>query len=555
MNGPNDAERSLEDLKAHEEEELAQILSSKYGIGYVDLTRISINTDALRIIPEARAREAECVAYDVVGKRVSLAVRSPQQNKLPDVLADLEKNNFEVKEFMTSRASLEHAWERYKDLSYAVESREGIFDISSVELEKTMHSFKKITDVVQALNGVQELKKAYRISRILEVVLGGALAVGASDVHVEPEEESVRLRYRIDGVLSDVARFDTETYGLLLSRLKLLSALKLNVHDRAQDGRFSIMVAGSEMEVRTSVIPEAYGETVVMRLLDPKSIGTSLEDLGMEDDLRKIVEKEITKANGMLLTTGPTGSGKTTALYAAMKKMYSPGMKIITIEDPIEYHLPGIVQTQVGKEYTFIGGLRAALRQDPDVLMIGEIRDAEVARTAIDAALTGHFVFSTLHTNTAAGAFPRLADLGINLKVVGSAMTVVLAQRLVRKLCTVCRKEVPLAGEVKERIEKALARVKKVRPAAIPPTDHIYNPFGCEACNGTGFKGRIGIFEGIEIDQEIERLVRDNPSERDIQEIQKKRPLLLIGEDGLIKVLAGITSLDEVARVVNIEGN
>ena len=549
----DDTDKNVADLQAHEEEELAQILSAKYGIGYIDLTRLSINTDALRLVPEATARAAECAAYDMVRNKIYLAVRSPQHEGVAAVVEALTAQHFEVTMFMTSQASLNRAYDRYKDLSYAVESRGGIFDISSTELEKTMHEFKKVTDVVQALNAVQELKKAYRISRILEVVLGGALAMDASDVHIEPEQDSVRLRYRIDGVLSDVARFDHETYGLLLSRLKLLSGLKLNVRDRAQDGRFSIVVTGNEMEVRASVIPEAYGETVVMRLLDPKSVGTDLNNLGMEDDLRVIVEKEITKANGMLLTTGPTGSGKTTALYAALKRMYTPGMKIITIEDPIEYHLGGIVQTQVTPEYTFIGGLRSALRQDPDVIMVGEIRDAEVARTAIDAALTGHFVFSTLHTNTAAGAFPRLADLGIDLKVVGSAMTVVLAQRLVRKLCEHCKKETKLEGELKERIDKSLARVKALKPKAIPAVDHVYVALGCEACNWTGYKGRVGIFEGIQVDKEIDVLVRDNPSERDIQDVQKKRPLLLIYEDGLIKVLNGITSMDELERVVNVE--
>jgi type II secretory ATPase GspE/PulE/Tfp pilus assembly ATPase PilB-like protein len=549
----DDAERSLEDLKAHEEEDLAQILSGKYGIGYIDLTTISINSDALRLIPEALSRDAECAAFDVVGNKLSLAVRSPQQDKLPAVLTELEKNNFEVTEFMASRASLARAWERYKDLSFATESKEGVFDISSTELTKTMEGLKKIPDVVAAIAEVAGLKKAYRISKILEVVLGGALAVNASDIHVEPEEGSVRLRYRLDGVLNDVTRFDEETYHLLLSRIKLLSGLKLNLHDRAQDGRFSINLNATEMEVRTSVIPEAYGESIVMRLLDPSSIGTPLEDLGMEPDLQRIVEAEIRKPNGMLLTTGPTGSGKTTALYACIKKVHSEGVKIITIEDPVEYHLPGIVQTQVGKEYTFIGGLRSALRQDPDVIMIGEIRDPEVARTAIDAALTGHFVFSTLHTNDAAGAFPRLADFGIDLKVVGSAMTVVLAQRLIRKLCTVCRKELPYEGPLKERIEKGLERVRKINPSAIPAEPHIYQSIGCEACNATGFKGRIGIFEGIHIDQEIDRLVRDNPSARDIQAVQKKRPILMIAEDGLVKVLKGITSVEELERVVMIE--
>lgn len=553
MNDATDrTNQKIEELRAREEEQLAQTLSGKYGVQYIDLTRVTINTDALRLVVQEKAREAECAAFDVVGKKLSLAVRSPNHPRLPAVLEDLERNNFVVTLFMVSRASLERAWERYADLSFAIESKEGVFDISSEELAKTMAGFKTSADVVGAIDDVQEMKKAYRISRILEVVLGGALAIGASDIHVEPEEEGVRMRYRLDGVLNDMTRFDAETYRLLLSRIKLLSGLKLNIHDRAQDGRFSIELKASEIEIRTSIIPGAYGESIVMRVLNPEAIAVSFEDLGMEPSLRDVVLAEITKPNGMLLNTGPTGSGKTTTLYACLKKIHSSDVKIITIEDPIEYHLQGIVQTQVDKEYTFIGGLRSALRQDPDVIMIGEIRDADVARTAIDSALTGHFVFSTLHTNTAAGAFPRLADFGIDLKVAGSAISVVLAQRLVRKLCPSCKKEVPLEGDKKKQIDAVLQKINN--KSAVPQnTTVVYEPVGCIECNNTGFKGRIGIFEGIVVDHEIDQFVRANPSERDIQEIQKKRDLLTMPEDGVVKILNGITSFDELTRVVPLE--
>lgn len=548
----SDAERSIQELRAREEEELASILSQKYGVQYIDLTRVSIDTDALRLIPEKEAREAEVAAFDLVGKKLSLAVRSPQHPKLPQILEKLEEGKYKVQQFMVSRASLERAWDRYKDLSFAIETKEGVFDISSEELSDTMEKFKNTDDVVDAIEDVSKLKKAYRISRILEVVLAGALSIEASDVHIEPEEETTRLRYRLDGVLNDVTHFDEETYKLLLSRIKLLSGLKLNVKDRAQDGRFSIELKGTEIEIRTSVIPGSYGESVVMRILDPEAIAVSFEDLGMEETLRNLVLEEITKPNGMLLNTGPTGSGKTTTLYACLKKIHKPEVKIITIEDPVEYHLDGIVQTQVDKNYTFIGGLRSALRQDPDVIMIGEIRDADVARTAVDSALTGHFVFSTLHTNNAAGAFPRLADFGIDMKVAGSAISVVLAQRLVRKLCPHCKKEVPLAGETKEKVDQILKglRNKKVIPENI---DTIFEPEGCEECNSTGFKGRIGVFEGIVVDKELDAFIRDNPSERDIKAIQKKRDLMTMAEDGVIKALKGITSLEELTRVVPLD--
>ena len=552
QNGSDQTEARLADLRAREEEDLARTLSQKYGVGNHDLTRVSINTDALRLVPEDTAREAEVAAFDVVGKKLSLAVRSPQHPKISSVLEMLKNNNFTIDMYMVSRASLERAWERYKDLSFAIETKEGVFDISSKELAEAMASFKTTEDVVAAIEDVRGLKKAYRISKILEVVLAGSLAIGASDVHIEPEEERVRMRYRLDGVLNDVTHFDEETYKLLLSRIKLLSGLKLNVRDRAQDGRFSIEMNDSEIEIRTSIIPGAYGESIVMRILNPEAISVSFEQLGMEPALEKMVLDEIKKPNGMLLTTGPTGSGKTTTLYACLKKIHSPNVKIITIEDPIEYHLNGIVQTQVDKHYTFIGGLRSALRQDPDVIMIGEIRDADVARTAVDSALTGHFVFSTLHTNNAAGAFPRLADFDIDLKVAGSAISVVLAQRLVRKLCPDCKKEVPLEEAMKARIETIVSHIRN--KAMVPKnTSVVYEPVGCATCNNTGFKGRIGIFEGIIVDKEIDHFVRNNPSERDIQDIQKQRELLTMPEDGVVKVLNGTTSLDELTRVVSLE--
>ena len=427
----DDTNTRLADLRRREEEELATILSKKYGIEYRDLTRLSINPNALQAIPEAVARTAEVAGFDLTGNKLSLGVRSPAQPKLAAVLEDLKNRNFVITEFMVSRESLERAWEHYKDLSVAVGTKAGVIDISPEELKKEIAEIHSVDEIKKAITDVTELKRAFRISKILEVVLAGAFATGASDIHIEPEQKEVRVRYRLDGVLHDVANFDQETHELLLSRLKLLSGLKLNVKDAPQDGRFSIVLDSEQVEVRTSVIPGGYGETVVMRLLNPDAIAVSFEDLGMEPKMKALIEREIRNPNGMLLNTGPTGSGKTTTLYACMKKINSPEIKVITIEDPIEYHLAGVVQTQVEKNYSFLQGLRSALRQDPDVIMVGEIRDEEVAKTAIDAALTGHFVFSTLHTNNAAGTFPRLVDLGVDPKVFGSAINVAMAQRLV----------------------------------------------------------------------------------------------------------------------------
>lgn len=552
MADSSDTNQRLAELREREEEELAEMLSKKYGIGYRDLTRLSINTDALRLVTEPLAREAEVAAFEVAGKKLSLGVHSPNHPKLPPILEDLTHHGFQVTEFMVSKKSLERAWTRYKDLSFAVETKGGVLDISAEELQRAIDKIKTIEDIKASIAEVMTMNRTFKISKILEVVLAGAFAVNASDVHIEPEAEKVRIRFRLDGVLHDITDVDSETHALMMSRIKLLSGLKLNIHDAAQDGRYSVVLKNQEIEIRTSVIPNAYGETAVMRLLNPDTISVPFEALGMEPKLQALVDDAIKSPNGMLLNTGPTGSGKTTTLYACLKKVHSSEIKIITIEDPVEYHVAGIVQTQVEKNYGWLDALRAALRQDPDVIMIGEIRDNEVARTAIDAALTGHFVFSTLHTNNAAGTFPRLMDLGIDPKVMSSSINVAMAQRLVRKLCQTCKKQVPLKPENKTVIDRVAAGL---RDKSVLPTDASfeYEPVGCAACNGTGFKGRLGIFEAIVIDEEMDKLLRNAPSEADIQAVQEKRPVMTMVEDGVVKVLNGITSMDELERVVVVK--
>ncbi|OHA89625.1 MAG: hypothetical protein A3C70_02410 [Candidatus Zambryskibacteria bacterium RIFCSPHIGHO2_02_FULL_43_14] len=426
--------------------------------------------------------------------------------------------------------------------------------MSNEEILEVTKKVNSLEDVKKLIEGVLSLKRAYRISKILEIILAGAISLQASDIHLEPEDKDLRLRYRLDGILTDILHFDSETFELLLSRIKLISELKLNVKEKAQDGRFSIKLADIEIEVRTSLLPGPYGESVVLRVLNPNAISVELESLGIHPRLLEILEKEIRKPNGMILTTGPTGSGKTTTLYAFLKQIYKPDIKVVTIENPIEYHLEGIVQTQaeVEKGYSFAEGLRSALRQDPDVIMVGEIRDNETAAVAVNAALTGHLVFSTLHTNNAAGSFPRLLDLGINPKVISSALNVSIAQRLVRTLCPKCKKEIPLEGANKETIEKVLANVPDPIYLEGVQRKHLWTAIGCPECNNLGFKGRIGIYEAILVDTNIEKAVIINPSERDIREAAKGQKLLTLVEDGVIKVLSGITTLEELDRVVDL---
>lgn len=545
--------KRVDELRRKEEEELAQILSSKYGVQYIDLGPISISTDALRLIEEAKAREAKIASFHIVGKKLSVAVLSPNNELSQQIIDELTERGYIITVYMVSTQSLEKAWNSYKDLSYATESTAGSLDISNEDLKEFTKKLKTLDDVRKTIKENLSQKITYRVSKIIEIIMAGALATDASDIHIEPEETYVRLRYRLDGVLVNISEFDTQTYNLLLSRMKLLSGLKLNVKNDAQDGRFSVKLEDTSIEIRTSMLPGSYGESIVLRILNPKSIAVKMEDLGIESKLLKIIQNEIEKPNGMLLITGPTGSGKTTTLYAFLQKIHTPEVKIITIEDPIEYHLPGVTQTQVNEEkgYTFLNGLRSALRQDPDVIMVGEIRDKETAEIAINSALTGHLVFSTLHTNNAAGSFPRLIDLGVNPKIITSAVNLVMAQRLVRKLCVFCKKQVVIEGEDKILVDEILTTIKD--KSAITNTEKMWVAVGCDKCNGTGYKGRLGIFEAVVTDENIEKVVRENPSEREIVSASESQGILNMQQDGLFKVLNGITSLEEVKRVVYLE--
>jgi len=552
--------KQLEDLHKREEEQLvATLAESKYHLPYVDLSRLSIDNEALRAISEKDSREMNVAPFKLFGKNIFIAARSPNDDLLKRLREDMERKNLLPTFYMVSTASINKAWDRYKEISMAESSRVGGIDISGEVLREISKKIEKIQDIQKMVTEALEGNKIHKISRLLEVILAGAIAVKASDIHIEPEQERGRLRLRLDGVLQDTNFFGLDVYRLLNSRIKLLSGMKLT-SKIAQDGRFSIMEGKEEISIRASLIPGAYGESIVMRILDPKSIQVKLEELGIEPYLFSVIEQEITKPNGLILVTGPTGSGKTTSLYAFLRRIYSPEIKIITIEDPIEYHLPGITQTQTNDEkgYTFVEGLRSALRQDPDVVMVGEIRDRETAEIAIQSALTGHIVFSTLHTNNAAGAIPRLIDLGVNPKIMVSALSLSIAQRLVRKLCAFCKKEKPPTEEETKTIKLIMNSIKEegksfsnydINPEA---PIKLFSAVGCDKCNLTGYKGRMGIFEAIRTDEAIEKIMPENPSEREIKVVARTQGILSMRQDGVVKMLNGITSIEEVQSVVDL---
>jgi len=554
--------KKLDDLKKQEEEDAVQILAgAKYQLPYINLLTTTVENTALRLIGEKDARSTLTAPFNIIGTKVHLAIHSPEKDGVQEIIQGIEQKGYTVLVYMASMASLEKAWDRYKELSFAQASQAGSIDISPETILSYGEKIKYIPDIKILLEDIGK-QKTHQTSHLLEVILGGAISIGASDIHIEPEEKEVRLRYRIDGILQDVLYFPHMTFKLINTRIKLLSGMKLTMKAIAQDGRFSIFLKDSEISIRSSMIPGAYGESIVMRILDPKAITVKIESLGIPDNLFAIIEKEIKKPNGMILLTGPTGSGKTTTLYAFLSRIYSVDIKIITIEDPIEYHLNGITQTQVdtAKNYTFLEGLRSALRQDPDVIMVGEIRDAETANTAVESALTGHLVFSTLHTNSAAGVIPRLIDLSVNPKTIRSALSLAIAQRLVRKICQNCKSERPATLEeiatIKTVLDKAIAKGKNISAYGITDTTAktVWEGKGCDVCHKTGFKGRLGIFEAIQVNTaEIEKIIPTNPSDREIKAVADKQGILDMKEDGVIKVLKGITTLEEVKSVVDVE--
>lgn len=548
-------------LHKQEEERLIEMLSQKHGLPYIKLSPQLIEIEAVPILQEKIAREAQIAVYQKTSQNtLAVAVFSPNNPLTQEALSQLKTQGYTLEVSMASRDSLNTVWERYKEISLAKKSEAGVLDVTSDDISTLMDGVTSTKQISQKISEVLTKKTSHQLSQMFEFILSGAFAIKSSDIHMEPQEADVRVRYRIDGVLQEVCSVDHEMYRRISTRVKLLSGLKLNIKKDTQDGRFSVRFKDVDVEIRTSVLPGQYGESIVLRILDPESISVPLEDLGINNHLLSRLTEEIKKPSGMILTTGPTGAGKTTTLYAFLRKVLHPDIKIITIEDPIEYHINGVVQTQVNSDtnYTFLNGLRAALRQDPDIIMIGEIRDGETAKIAVNASLTGHLVLSTLHTNSAAGTMPRLIDLGINPKVLSAALNISIAQRLVRKLCDNCREQRPITEDESRVITQVIHNINEKQPnEPVPIPEKLWTAHerGCEKCGETGYRGRIGIYEAIFMDKNLEALLDTNPSDKEIEEAVVSQGILNMKEDGVIKTLQGVTSLQELGRVIDLKSD
>lgn len=543
-------QKKLALIRREAEERDAERRAVRSGYPYVDLSRVPVSTEALKVLPETKAKDAKLATIELKVRDVALAAFDPHAPAVQTIVQELEARRYTVKIFVASLSGLTEAWRLYKFVGGNTKDITGKVEIEKQRFEgllKKLTTFKAVQDELQAAD-------FHKLSttNLFEVVLAGALANRASDIHFEAEEEHARIRYRLDGILHDIfAALPPRSYEQLVARIKLLSGLKINVYGEAQDGRFTIDLPSKEVEMRVSIVPSEFGETIVMRVLDPEAINVHLEALGLRSDILVLIRKELSRPNGMILNTGPTGSGKTTTLYAFLKAILSPEVKIITLEDPIEYRIEGIEQTQVHPDtgYTFAGGLRAMLRQDPDVILVGEIRDKETADIAMQASLTGHLVFSTLHANDAIATIPRLTDLGVKPETIGPALTLIIAQRLIRLLCKTCKKEATVTPEMRANIEAFLAGLPEKVDRAPYANFKVYEPVGCSDCNGIGYRGREGIFEFLEITPDAQELILKQTSEGAIRELADKQGFVTFQADGILKTLLGDSSFDEVEKI------
>ena len=539
----------LQEITKQDREESVAKKAAEIGFAYADLNIVPIDSQALALIKKEEAISANIAVIAKKRDSIKVAIENPDSQEALSILNRLRKRDFKISLFLVSHASLEKAWKEYDGIIAKVKESDEI----SVD-EKDLSDFEK---AIKSISELKENATKISVTEALNTIFAGALKMGASDIHLEPSKSSVRLRYRMDGVLHVIAELPLEFYPYAVSRIKMLAELKLNISNIPQDGRLSIHLEDGSMDVRVSSIPGDYGESFVMRLLKQQSISLQFEDLGIQGRALEILKHEIERPNGMILTTGPTGSGKTTTLYAFLNKLNTPEKKIITLEDPIEYRLEGIEQTQIDKEagYTFAAGLRAILRQDPDVVLVGETRDEETANIAVQAALTGHMVFSTLHTNDAPGAIPRLLNMKIDPTLIGPAVNAFIAQRLVRKLCPKCKQEYAPAKETLEKINKILSIISPSAKVSIPENiTSLFKSVGCSDCNQTGYKGRIGIFEVFQVTPEIEKLAtRERVATSDIKKAAIKNGMVTMLQDGILKSLRGQTTLEEVYRVTGEE--
>ena len=535
----------LLDLGLIDEETLMKALAKQFGLKYVDLNDVTIPMDATKIVPEDLIKRHNILPLSVSNGRLKLVIGDPMDLDMMDSVrlrlsTELECHLASPKKI---RAYIEDSLEQ----EVVTEENDRLvhsIDATAAELAEAGSELAAAAERAQAAGDDDDGP----IIRLVNLIIDTAYHMRASDIHVEPMADRVRIRYRVDGVCLEKDNIPKNMQAPLITRMKILSGMDIAEKRLPQDGRIKRKIAGSDIDFRVSSLPGNHGPSIVLRILRPDAVNIGIESLGFEQDNYEVFQRIIKRPNGIFLVTGPTGSGKTTTLYAALQELNKPDKKIITAEDPVEYNFAGMNQCQVKEEIglSFDKILRAMLRQAPNIILIGEIRDSEVADIAIQAALTGHLVFSTLHTNDACGAITRLIDMGVKPFLVASSIQAIMAQRLVRVICKKCK-------VVDENPKEHDLHLLGIDPAEVKKRP-VYRGAGCSACQNTGYKGRLGIFEMIEMNSELRELAFKRAPTTELRKAAQASGMRTLTGDGIVKIFKGITTAEEVARITQTEG-
>jgi len=510
----------------------------------------SVAPEVLNFIPEEVAKAHRLVAFARDKDAVSVAMLQPDDARAQEVLRFIAKQKkINIGVYLVTPSALYNLWRGYRTFDTRVKEVTEALDIFKKQSKSYLLPQQRIVRIEEASGIIAEEAP---VIKLVSTILHQAAAERASDIHIEPQLSKLRVRFRIDGDLKNVLMLPLELHPPIISRIKILSELKIDETRVPQDGRFRTLIDNKEIDFRVSTFPTAVGEKVAIRLLDPSVGLKTIPDLGIKSYHLKILQEAMDKPFGMILSTGPTGSGKTTTLYAILQNLNKEDVNIVSLEDPVEYFMEGINQSQVKPEigYDFASGLRQIVRQDPDIIMVGEIRDNETAALAVHAALTGHLVLSTLHTNNAIGVIPRLIDMKVEPFLLPTSLILIMAQRLVGRLCDKCKKKIPAAGSLLEAIKKTLVDLpaSEREELSIKEPLEIYMPQGCDVCNYKGVRGRIGIFEMLKMTPELEQTILKNPAEADLLIAAHKQEMITLRQDGVIKALEGLVSIDEILK-------
>lgn len=534
------------------EEQLIQTQAQLLGVPYADLSSVAITTETLNYVPEPIARRYTLIPFQLDEQGLHIAMVDPLDSQILQFME--QKTGQKIIAYIATQTAIEHTIQ--EAYSHNISS-----DVSAALSEAgVVSNTAKINEAEEKARADAIIREA-PVAKIVSTILEYGLKSRASDIHIEALEDKTRIRYRIDGILQEKLVLPRKVHEAVVSRIKILSDMKIDERRIPQDGRFNFKLGNEEVDLRVSTLPTVHGEKVVMRLLKKTGGVPTLQELGIRGSSLKNLESQALRPHGIILVTGPTGSGKTTSLYALLTKINSPRINIVTLEDPVEYQMAGINQVQVNPQagLTFASGLRSFLRQDPNVIMVGEIRDGETANLAVQAALTGHLVFSTIHTNSAAGALPRLLDMGAEPFLIASCINAIMAQRVVRKICPDCRTEFEPPEEVTKEVKDVLdtlydAAVSRGSDATEKTKSDnkkliLYKGKGCKECNDTGYKGRIGIYEVLVVSEKIGKLILEHQPASAIDNEARAEAMISMKQDGYLKAIEGLTTLEEVLRV------